>query len=170
MSEEFIIPIKLNSYEEVFNEIDYREIEARSINESVDSLIKYTYVGIQRKNFNVILKIYLPLEVKNKDLEIQTIKGIHNYYKSFDTHEKLIKKIGIRRIVYYCILSIILLSLYYYVTQNVEVSLIGEFLSAGGTVVLWQAMTLLLIERKNFKVKDLLNEKLSIIEVDFEYK
>ncbi|MGL5379275.1 hypothetical protein [Clostridium sp.] len=170
MSERFIIPIKLGSYEEIFNEIDYREIEKRSVSDSVDSFIKNTYVEIPKDDFNVILKIYLPLEIKSEALEIKTIKGIHNYYKSFDSYEEIVMGIGIKRIIYYFALAIILLSLYYCVTKYIEISLIGEFLSAGGTVVLWQAMTLLLIERKNFKVKGLLNEKLSNIEIFFAYK
>ncbi|MBP3916006.1 hypothetical protein, partial [Clostridium sp.] len=48
-------------------------------------------------------------------------------------------------------------------------SLLTSLLNSGGTVLLWEVMSLIFIENKNFKYKLRVNKKLSDMDIVFKY-
>ena len=76
---------------------------------------------------------------------------------------------GVIRICYYIIAAAILLSCWYVIKNSKGESLLTSLLNSGGTVLLWETMTLIFIESKNFKYKVRVNKKLSNMDIVFRY-
>lgn len=108
-------------------------------------------------------------EIRDEKKEEISKIGIINSYKSFFILEKKLSLMGIRRIVYYIFSSLILLSCWYFIEKHNGESLLTSLLNSGGTVLLWEVMSLILIEGKNFKYKVRVNKKLSNIDIIFRY-
>ena len=76
---------------------------------------------------------------------------------------------GIIRIGYYMIAAAILLTFWYIIKNFKGESLLTSLLNSGGTVLLWEVMSLIFIESKNFKIKVNINKKLSKMNIVFKY-
>ena len=165
------IPIKVDYYEGLFREFDYRDVEYRCINEDLDGwLQEYIFrLPYKLKDINVELEINMPLEVRDENKEEMSKVGIINSYKEFLEREKKLSIMGVIRIGYYMITAAILLSCWYIIKTSKGESLLTSLLNSGGTVLLWQIMTLIFIESKNFKIKVNINKKLSKMNIVFKY-
>lgn len=165
------IGIKVESYEELFNKLDYRPLDIRELSEDVDNFIDKFILKSDKKIKNMMLKliIYLPKSVKDYTKENNTQLGIINHYKSIFEYQKKIKILSIKRITYYAICSLILSAGWYYMVTYKNQNFISSLLNAGGTVLLWEIMSLVFIERKNAKDRAALNRKLSNMKIVFEY-
>ena len=165
------IPIKVDYYEGLFREFDYRDVEYRCINEDLDGwLQEYIFrLPYKLKDINVELEINMPLEVRDENKEEMSKVGIINSYKEFLEREKKLSIMGVIRIGYYMITAAILLSCWYIIKTSKGESLLTSLLNSGGTVLLWQIMTLIFIECKNFRYKLRINKKLSNMTIVFKY-
>ena len=86
-----------------------------------------------------------------------------------DNLKKKLSIMGVMRIFYYIIAATILLSCWYFIKNAKGESLLTSILDSGGTVLLWEVMTLIFIEGKNFKYKVRINKKLSNMNIVFKY-
>lgn len=165
------IPIKMDNYEDLFNEFDYRSLERREVKEEIDNFIDMSILKSKEdmKHTSLELIIHLPREVKDEKMEALTKGGIINHYKANFEYEKKIKALGSKRIIYYGVSALILLVSWYYIVTYSSESFLTSLLNAGGTVLLWEIMGLVLIERKNYKDRGRLNKKLSKMEIKFQY-
>lgn len=165
------IPIKINEYDELFNELDYRKLENRQINKDIDSFIDDTILRSNKKIKDIFIEliIYMPSNVKDEYKQIHSQEGILNYYKGYFEHKKVLNMLGIKRIIYYVICSLILLIAWYYVSKYKGESFITSLLNAGGTVLLWEIMSLIFIERRNSLDKAQINKKISNMKIIFKY-
>ena len=165
------IPIKVNSYEELFREFDYRDVKDRSINADLDGWIQEYILRIPYKlrKIYVELEVNMPAEVKDKNKEEVSKVSIINSYREFLAREKKLSFMGVIRICYYIIAAAILLSCWYVIKNSKSESLLTSLLNSGGTVLLWETMTLIFIESKNFKYKVRVNKKLSNMDIVFRY-
>ena len=165
------IPIKVDSYEELFREFDYRDVEERSVNDDLDGWIKEYILRVpyKLKDIYVELEINMPLQVKDENKEEVSRISIINSYKEFLDREKKLSVMGIIRIGYYMIAAAILLTFWYNIKNFKGESLLTSLLNSGGTVLLWEVMSLIFIENKNFKYKLRVNKKLSDMDIVFKY-
>ncbi|MDY3359314.1 MAG: hypothetical protein SOY04_02740 [Clostridium celatum] len=165
------IPIKVNSYEELFREFDYRDVKDRSINADLDGWIQEYILRVPYKlrKIYVELEVNMPAEVKDKSKEEVSKVSIINSYREFLAREKKLSFMGVIRICYYIIAAAILLSCWYVIKNSKGESLLTSLLNSGGTVLLWETMTLIFIESKNFKYKVRVNKKLSNMDIVFRY-
>ena len=165
------IPIKVNSYEELFREFDYRDVKDRSINADLDGWIQEYILRIPYKlrKIYVELEVNMPAEVKDKNKEEVSKVSIITSYREFLAREKKLSFMGVIRICYYIIAAAILLSCWYVIKNSKGESLLTSLLNSGGTVLLWETMTLIFIESKNFKYKVRVNKKLSNMDIVFRY-
>lgn len=165
------IPIKVDSYEELFREFDYREVKERSINADLDGWIQEYILRVpyKLKDIYVELEINMPLQVKDENKEEVSRISIINSYKEFLDREKKLSVMGIIRIGYYMIAAAILLTFWYIIKNFKGESLLTSLLNSGGTVLLWEVMSLIFIENKNFKYKLRVNKKLSDMDIVFKY-
>ena len=166
------IPIKVDDYDSLFNEFDFSDLSERDLNEDIDDLIdKYILKCPKKiKHLTFELIISLPKEVKNPEKEIAVEKGIYNYYKGYLTYQKRLTFTGIKRIAYYMFSAFILLSVWYLIRQINGDSLVLSLLNSGGTVLLWEVMSLIFIERKNANDKANLKRKLMKMKITFRYR
>ena len=65
--------------------------------------------------------------------------------------------------------ALILLTCWFYIKTYYGESLLTSLLDSGGTVLLWEVMSLIFIESKNFKIKVNINKKLSKMNIVFKY-
>ena len=165
------IPIKVDSYEELFREFDYREVKERSINADLDGWFQEYILRVpyKLKDIYVELEINMPLQVKDENKEEVSRISIINSYKEFLDREKKLSVMGIIRIGYYMIAAAILLTFWYNIKNFKGESLLTSLLNSGGTVLLWEVMSLIFIENKNFKYKLRVNKKLSDMDIVFKY-
>ena len=165
------IPIKVNSYEELFNSLDYRNLAERDINGEVPSWIEEYISRVPQKlsSIDVELLINMPEDAMDKDKEEKSKLGIINYYNSFFILQKKFSLMGIKRICYYIFSALILLTCWFYIKTYYGESLLTSLLDSGGTVLLWEVMSLIFIESKNFKIKVNINKKLSKMNIVFKY-
>lgn len=167
----FEIPIKINSYEDLFNELDNRDIDKRVVKEEVDNFIDMAILTTSDdvKHMELNLIIHLPVKAKDEIKEVLVREGLMNHYEAVFEYQKKLKKFGVKRITYYAICSLILLVGWYYMVTYKDKSFISSLLNAGGTVLLWEIMSLVFIERKKSKDRAALNRKLSNMKVIFKY-
>ena len=165
------IPIKVDSYEELFREFDYRDVEERSVNDDLDGWIKEYILRVpyKLKNFDVELVVNMPAKAKDENTEAMSKVSIINSYKELLRKEKILNFMGIRRIIYYIIAATILLTGWYIIKNSRGESLLTSLLDSGGTVLLWEVMSLIFIEGKNFKYKVRVNKKLANMNIVFRY-
>lgn len=165
------IPIRVSSYEDLFNSLDYRELSEREINEEVDNLIDKSILKSDKKIKDIKLEliIHLPKKAYNINDEIKASEGIKRHYNSFFKYKKRINEMGIRRIIYYTITAFILLTCWYLLEKYDHNDFFASLLNAGGTVLLWEMMSLILIERKNYEAKISIRKKLLDIKIVFKY-
>ena len=106
------IPIKVDSYEALFNEFDYRDVKDRNINSDLDGWIQEYILRVpyKLKNIDVELEVNMPVEVRDENKEEISKESIINSYKEFLSREKKLSFMGVIRIGYYIIAAAILLS------------------------------------------------------------
>ena len=63
------IPIKVDSYEELFREFDYRDVKDRSINVDLDEWLQEYILRVpyKLKDIYVELEVNMPVEVKDEN-------------------------------------------------------------------------------------------------------
>ena len=167
----YTIPIKVDSYEELFREFDYRDVKDRSINADLDGWLKEYILRVpyKLKNIYIELVINMPAHARDENKEKVSEISIISSYKEFLNREKKLSIMGVMRIFYYIIAATILLSCWYFIKNAKGESLLTSLLDSGGTVLLWEVMTLIFIEGKNFKYKVRINKKLSNMNIVFKY-
>lgn len=167
----FKIPIKINDYTDLFSSLDYRNLCEREINEEVDNFIDTLILKSNKiiKDIKIELIIYMPIDIKDEVRELESKEGLINYYKGYFEYKKKLNFLGIKRVIYYAISALALLIAWYYILKYNGENFITSLLNAGGTVLLWEIMSLVLIERKNAKEKDDINKKISNMNIIFRY-
>ena len=111
----------------------------------------------------------MPAQARDENKEKVSEISIISSYKEFLNREKKLSIMGVMRIFYYIIAATILLSCWYFIKNAKGESLLTSILDSGGTVLLWEVMTLIFIEGKNFKYKVRINKKLSNMNIVFKY-
>lgn len=170
-SERFIIPVKISDYNDIFNPFDNSPLENRKVNSELTEYLKDTLLKVTNfKAEDFELKITLPISKKSKLLEYDTLKGITNFYKSFNTSEKLLRKTNIKRIVYFLLGAIIFEVLWLYVKKQASNAFYAEIFLIGSVLLLWQVMVIIFIESKAFIYNRIIYQKLSTLHVSFNYE
>ena len=128
------IPIKVDSYEALFNEFDYRDVKDRNINSDLDGWIQEYILRVpyKLKNIDVELEVNMPVEVRDENKEEISKESIINSYKEFLSREKKLSFMGVIRIGYYIIAAAILLSCWYFIKNSKGDSLFTSLLDSEG--------------------------------------
>ena len=163
------IPIQVESYEELFNEFDGNILEKRLLRDDINDFI-YEYFKTMAEVDALYLEISLPQRIYDEEKEAAVFKAIPYYYDSKLKFEGKIVNTGIRRIIYYMLMSVILFIAWFYLRKIGGETLLTTALNAGANVLLWQVMTLIFIEGKNFQLNYKLLKRLYHLEIVFTYK
>ena len=171
MKEIITVPIQLESYDAIFNEIDCRPLNIRTVIENIDALLKEALFNRDLKQIPELnLHIFLPHSIKDCAKENLSVEGIQNYYQSFSNYENQIRRLSILRLIYYVLTALIFFIVNYYLQIYYPETFLNTLIDTSASVILWQASTMIFIDSKDFKLNKKLNELLSHVSVTYTYK
>ena len=154
----FVIDIALDSYTDIFNEYDPSPFKKRDLNPELLDYLEDCSTDIPLK-YPIVIQFNLPKENHDLMKETKIKDGFKSYYSflSFSA-EKEYKKLIIQNI-YNVLISIFLLlaglTLEFYFS-NIDflfTSILSNVIVIGGWVFMWQAITMIVFERKSYKEK-----------------
>ncbi len=165
-----IIPIKVSNYSELFYDFDYNKLENRKLRDDIDTFILEEFKNIRyHTKINLKLEVNIPESEYSLEKEKSSLRAINKYYKSKIDFDNKMKKLAVARITSYIITSVLLSILWYYVNTKRGDIFLSTILDTAATVVLWQVMSVIFIESKNYKLNSQVNKILGNIEVIFKY-
>lgn len=148
----YIIEVALDKYTDVFNDWDYASYKKRDMDPELAYFLEDCADDIPGK-YGLDICFYIPKEIKDKRREEVIVVGIKTYY-SFYLHSELkVLRATYKRIFLYILTSfLILLTKMFLVSVSkptVLFNTISESMNIGGWVFLWEALSLVFINRSD---------------------
>lgn len=150
----FIIEIALDSYSDIFNDFDPSPFKKRDLNPDLFEYLDDCSTDIPLK-YPLVIQFNIPRTVHESTKEVRIKDGFKSYYSflSFSAEKEyhnLIKQ-NILNFMISIFLLVIGITLEFY--SNLVISTISNIILIGGWVFLWQAITMIVFEKKSFKEK-----------------
>lgn len=150
-TDKFIIDITLNSYEDVFNDLDSAPFKRRDINPDLKDFIDNCSYDIPLK-YGVDLCFHITRETRDARKETLICKGLKTYNSfSLNTNNKLLHD-AYKHIIFYVLASFLFLFLGFSLEdklgKGVFYNTILEGLNIGGWVFLWEAISFLFFNQR----------------------
>ena len=154
----FFIDIAIDTYNDIFNELDPAPFRKRDIDPDLNDFIENCSSDIPFK-YDISLRFQIPKEARDTEKEERIKTGLKTYF-SFNMHsaEKELKKIYEKGLFYIFISFSFLFFAFFLETiipENVLFNTLLEGLFIGGWVFLWEALYSFAFERKgvNYEFK-----------------
>jgi len=155
----FYIDVQLDGYREIYNEWDFSPLYNRDLDEDLIHYLKNSFEEIPLKN-QIRIHINVPLVVKNIEREEKSIESFRNYFMYLIRIKNKEKKTLMRKMVYYLLLGVGLLSLANFVEtfslMGNYVVILSQGLFVGGWVLFWELFSDIFFEvshmRKDLKI------------------
>lgn len=164
----YIIPIKLNSYEDVYDELDFRDNEYRKLNMNIHDFIKDVYEEIAWSEDLEILFV-LPETIRSHEKEKKVTRSFESYYERKIKFKKRKAKTAGFRILKYLGIAAISLILWVILSKTSETKIIQELLNIIATVLLWQVVSMIFVESSILKLSKDITEKIYGSKISFTY-
>lgn len=152
-----IVNIKVNKYNDIFDNLDNSPLKARSINKDIQLYLKDNVANIRSKN-SISINFHITGEEKDKLKEEMIILAMKRCcLKGIKSKKSNLKSSNIDTAIY-VLISILLLSIGFdletiFINKSVLLNTILEGVNIGGWIFLWEAISMLF-----FKSKDINNE------------
>ncbi|MGI6620971.1 MAG: hypothetical protein ACOX35_05925 [Bacillota bacterium] len=145
-TDEFIIEISVDNYNEIFNGWDPSPVKRRDLDPEVIDFIESCADDIPLR-YPVELHFYIPADQRAEEKERLSIEGIRNNFAySVALIRKSLSEIR-KKTIMYSVAAFVFLILRYMsgpiVPTNILTTIMIEGLSIGGWVFLWEAFSLL---------------------------
>jgi len=144
-SQEYVIDISLDSYQELFNDWDASPTWKKDLNPELATYLESSSYEIPRKN-NIRVDLFLPADMKKQENEEKALRGINNYFKSVLYFTKIELNYNFRKILAFIILGFTFITTAYFVQNQTSLSfgfdVLIEGIFIGGWVLLWEAFSL----------------------------
>ncbi|AWZ48089.1 hypothetical protein [Hathewaya limosa] len=168
----YIIEVALDKYIDAFNDLDYCSYQKRDMNPKLMYFLENSVQDISNK-YGIDICFYMFKENKDKKYEDNIKVGIKTYYYFlFNEHVKEVKD-TYKRVVIYCLSSFFILLIQMFlgtiIKSTVLFNTIVECLNIGGWVFLWEALTLIFINRKSLMYNDQNYKRLMESTIYFRY-
>jgi len=168
----YIIEVSLNNYAGIFNDWDHAPYKRKDIDPELITFIQESIDDIPLE-YNVDICFYFSEEEKNQEREKIIVSRLRTYYTIYiEIKKNKIKSILKNAIIYMLISSLLLTSSYFGVLyrENIVFYTLTEIIIVGGWVFLWEAISLLMFERR--KVNILINnyKRFIVADISFRYK
>ena len=170
-TDEFIIEISVDSYNEIFNGWDPSPVKRRDLDPEVIDFIESCADDIPLQ-YPVELHFYMPKDQRDEEKERLSIEGIRN---NFAYTTALIRRSlsDIRKkTITYAVAAFVFLTLRYMsgpiVPTNILTTILIEGLSIGGWVFLWEAFSLLFFSGQ--ETNNQLKQYLRLLEAKIIFK
>jgi hypothetical protein len=149
----FIIKVSVNTYMELFNEMDHSPIKKKDINQDVINYIEDCSKDIDLK-YKINIEFKINGDEKNEKLELRTINGLENHFEYlYNIHKKNSRSVINTSILYALIFLFLVLLVFWLEAFNLPMEkilfrTIYEGISIGSWVFLWEAIVNVLIKNK----------------------
>lgn len=169
----FIVEIAVNSYADIFNEYDPSPYRKKDLDPDLTNYINECSTDIPLQ-----YPIALQFNIPKKNIESEEEKRIKDGFQSYFAFLTYLAKKDYRQLILQSIWNIIiatfLLSLAIVLDifhqSNFIISIFSTCITIGGWVFLWQAITMIVFERKKFKNKYLTNQRFKNCIITFNYE
>ena len=168
----YIIEVALINYAGIFNDWDHAPYKRKDIDPELITFIQESIDDIPIE-YNVDICFYFSEEEKNHEREEIIVSRLRTYYTIYiEIKKNKIKSILKNALIYMLISAILLTSSYFGVLyrDNIVFYTLTEIIIVGGWVFLWEAISLLMFERR--KVSILINnyKRFIVADISFRYK
>lgn len=155
-SKAYIIEVKLNSYQDLFNNLDPSPLRKRDLDDDFITYLEESSIDIPMKN-NIELHIFIPEEIQEPEKEERIKTGLKAYYNyKILTISREIKKFY-KDTIAFIAFGICCLFLSFYLNAQIEYSVIFEIVvegfNIGGWVFFWEALSILFFEVRKLKTE-----------------
>lgn len=145
-TDEFIIEISVDSYNEIFNGWDPSPVKRRDLDPEVIEFIESCADDIPLR-YPIELHFYMPADQRDEGKERLSVEGIRNNFAyTIALIRRALSDIRKKTIIY-AVAALVFLTLRYMsgvgVPANLMTTILTEGLSIGGWVFLWEAFSLL---------------------------
>lgn len=164
----YIIPIKIQTYEKLYDDLDFRPKEYRKLNTDIHDFIKEVYEEIPW-NEELEINFVLPQIIKSEKEEEKIKKAFENYYERKITFKKRKTKAAGIRILKYLAIAAAALVLWVLLSKTNETKIIQKLLNIVATVLLWQVVSMIFVESSTLKLSKDITEKIYSSKISFSY-
>lgn len=168
----FVLEISLDSYAEIFNDFDPSPYRKKDLNPELVDYLDDCSADIPLK-YPLILQFNVPKNHVDSDEEKRVKDGLKAYYAfgTFGAHNEY------KKLIYQSILNVIIATILLSISILFEFFHPGEFflsviqagITVGGWVFLWQAITMVVFERKSIKKKYLTYKRFNEAIIKFNH-
>lgn len=144
-SKAYQIEVKINSYRDIFNDLDPSPLKKRDLDEQFIAYLDESSADIPLK-YPIEICIHCPDRIKKEDMEGRIRLGVKRFYQyNFQKLKEEIKRLLVDALIY-LIISIVSLSIFFYLSKKISSNYFGDIIiegfSIGGWVFLWEALAL----------------------------
>lgn len=170
---DYIIEISLNDYDDIFNSWDSSVYNIRDLDSSLKSFIQECSDDVDLRR-QIVLRFNMQNEKKSAETETLILKSIRNYfhYRLSSTQKRLRERR--KKAFFYIGASLIFTLISILMKNSVEVKIIGQVilqgLTVGGWIFLWEACSLLFLQRHELTRKKKEYRRLLEAPVRFRYR
>ena len=162
----------MKNYAGIFNDWDHAPYKRKDIDPELITFIQESIDDIPLE-YNVDICFYFSEEEKNQEREEIIVSRLRTYYTIYIEIKKNKIKSILKNAIIYMLISAVLLTFSYFgvlYRDNIVFYTLTEIIIVGGWVFLWEAISLLMFERR--KVSILINnyKRFIVADISFRYK
>ena len=168
----YIIEVALKNYAGIFNDWDHAPYKRKDIDPELITFIQESIDDIPLE-YNVDICFYFSEEEKNEEREEIIVSRLRTYYTIYiEIKKNKIKSILKNAIIYMLISAVLLTSSYYGALyhDNIVFYTLTEIIIVGGWVFLWEAISLLMFERRKVSILIKNYKRVIVADISFRYK
>ena len=168
----YIIEVALKNYAGIFNDWDHAPYKRKDIDPELITFIQESIDDILLE-YNVDICFYFSEEEKNEEREEIIVSRLRTYYTIYiEIKKNKIKSILKNAIIYMLISAVLLTSSYYGALyhDNIVFYTLTEIIIVGGWVFLWEAISLLMFERRKVSILIKNYKRVIVADISFRYK
>ena len=150
----YIFEIQVDQYSDLFNDLDPSPLKRRDLDQDFIAYLEESSYDIPLQN-QIVLHIYIPEDVRNKELENRVISGLKTYYNFLLMTMNHQISISYKNFIIYLCISLSLLFTGFYlgskISENFLLQTLVEGFYIGGWVFFWEAIALLAFKTRELR-------------------
>ncbi|MBI9099032.1 MAG: hypothetical protein JEY91_11175 [Spirochaetaceae bacterium] len=150
----YIFEIQVDQYSDLFNDLDPSPLKRRDLDQDFITYLEESSYDIPLQN-QIVLHIYIPEDVRNKEQENRVISGLKTYYNFLLMTMNHQISISYKNFIIYLCISLSLLFTGFYlgskISENFLLQTLVEGFYIGGWVFFWEAIALLAFKTRELR-------------------
>ncbi len=168
----FIIHLAVNTYKDIFNELDPAPIKRKDLNLLLRSFLEDCSSDIPLK-YGIQLSIDINHDLRDEDKEHKIREGLRNFFLFLVFNQRRARIKTLRRVFYFTLISFVSLSLGFYLRSFDQhdwfYTTATEGFYIGGWVFFWEAIAMLTFRNHDKRIKLKEYERLMNAGISFRY-